>query len=68
LRNCENLVPARIASSKLVVVTASHMEGHRRRSRSLRRTPKQFSIEAASGLLNCDRRENSSFSTVSAQF
>jgi hypothetical protein len=28
-------------------------------------TPKQFSIEAASGLLNCDRRENSSFSTRS---
>ncbi len=31
-----------------------------------RQTPKEFSLEAASGLLNCDRDENSSFSTVSA--
>src|SRR5271163_1737613 len=38
-------------------------EGHRRQSQLLRRTPKEFSIEAASGLLNCDRRKNSSFST-----
>ena len=42
-------------------------EGHRRQSQPVRRTPKEFSIEAASGLLNCDRRKNSSFSTVSAQ-
>jgi hypothetical protein len=27
LSNCENLVPARITSSKVVVVTASHMGG-----------------------------------------
>src|SRR5277367_2313919 len=38
-------------------------EGHRRQSQLLRRTPKEFSIEAASGLLNCDRGKNSSFST-----
>src|ERR1700722_9479166 len=34
-------------------------------SSTVSRTPKEFSIEAASGLLNCDRRKNSSFSTVS---
>jgi hypothetical protein len=39
----------------------------RGKNRSLRRTPKQFSIKAASGLLNRDRCGNSSFSTQSAQ-
>jgi hypothetical protein len=62
LSNCENLVPARIASSKLIVVTASHLAG----SQVAKPVSPQFSIEAASGFLNRDRRKNSSFSTVSA--
>jgi hypothetical protein len=36
----------------------------RRQSRSVRRTPREFFIKAASGLLSCDRCENSSFSTL----
>ena len=36
-------------------------------SSTVSRTPKEFSIEAGSGLLNCDRRKNSSFSTVSVE-
>src|ERR1700734_3827525 len=38
-------------------------KGHRRRSRSLRRSPKEFSVEAASGLPNCDRGEIRVFAT-----
>ena len=65
IEQSENLVPARIVLSKQVVVTASLWESHRRQNQSVRRTPKEFSLEAASGLPNCDRRKNSSFSTVS---
>ena len=55
-----------MASSKLVAVTAKAIwEAHRRQSQSVRRTPKEFSIEAASGLLNCDQCGNWSFSTLS---
>jgi hypothetical protein len=39
-------------------------EGHRRQGQPVRRTPKEFSIETANGPLDCDRRKNSSFSTV----
>jgi hypothetical protein len=42
-------------------------EGRMRQDRSLRRAPKEISIQAASSLLNCDRGENSSFSTVSVE-
>src|SRR5271166_5821602 len=40
-------------------------ERRTRQDWSVRRPPKEFFIEAASGLLNCDRCENSSFSTLS---
>jgi hypothetical protein len=49
----------------LVVVTATHLGWSQAAKPVTPPNPKQFSIETATGLLNCDRRENSSFSTVS---
>jgi hypothetical protein len=47
------------------VVYARRRHSNTQQSRSLSRAPKEISIEAASGLVNCDRGRNSSFSTVS---
>ena len=63
----ENLVFARVGSSRPIVLTAGRMGGRTRQNRSVRRTPKEYSVEAANSLLNCDRRGKSSISTKFAK-
>jgi hypothetical protein len=51
----------RVGSPRPIVLMLWQIEGHWRQNGSVCRTPKQSFIEAAGGLLNCDRRENRGF-------
>src|SRR5208337_3223076 len=68
LKNSEIEPPRKSRFREHCVISADSPHGRAcrrrtRQNRSLRRTPKQFFIEAASGLLNRVRCGNSSFST-----
>jgi hypothetical protein len=61
---------SRIHAPSVVYASRCHSKAYERVARSKAgrsaKAPKEISIEAASGLVNCDRGRNSSFSTVSA--